>query len=141
MKRIYTDIVGDLFHCCHVDFLKKCKSFGDYLIVGVNSDADCSEDKRLPILSSKERSSMVKEMKFVDEVIVDAPYYVTEKIIVENNIDLVIHAHPEEESSYWNEVYKEAVKRNAFKRIDRCEGVSTTGILNKIKERMQNGSL
>ena len=139
MKRVYTDIVGDLFHIGHVEFLKKCKSFGDYLIVGICSDIDCAKDKRYPILSSEERAGIVKEIKCVDEIIVDAPYCVTEELITAKDIDLVIHAHTEEEHPYWEKMYTAAITKNVFKRIDRCERVSTTDILDRIKERIQTG--
>ena len=137
MKRVYTDIVGDLFHVGHVEFLKKCKSFGDHLTVGINKDADCAKRKRLPILSSKERGKMAESVRYVDEVIVDAPWFVTADLITEYKIDLVIHAHPEEDHPLWEEAYREAISKGIFKRVDRYEGISTTEILNRIKSKIK----
>ena len=31
--RIYTDMVADLFHYGHVEFLKRARALGDYLLV------------------------------------------------------------------------------------------------------------
>ena len=46
--RVYADIVGDLFHAGHIEFLKKARGFGDYLIVGVIADENVEEYKRTP---------------------------------------------------------------------------------------------
>ena len=38
MTTIYVDMIGDLFHYGHVEFLKNARKLGDKLIVGVHSD-------------------------------------------------------------------------------------------------------
>ena len=38
--RVYAEMVADLFHRGHVEFLKRARALGDYLIVGVMSDED-----------------------------------------------------------------------------------------------------
>lgn len=71
--KVYVDIVGDLFHAGHVDFLKKARSFGDYLIVGVLADDVVEGYKRQPVLSLDERVKMVAACRYVDEVLVAPP--------------------------------------------------------------------
>ena len=69
-KRIvgYAFVVGDLFHIGHVKFLEKCKSYCDYLIVGVYTDELTMSYKRKPVFSLDERLGIVKSCRFVDEV-------------------------------------------------------------------------
>ena len=55
MRRVYVDMVGDLFHRGHVELLRAARGFGDYLIVGVLSDANVSAYKRVPVLTCKRR--------------------------------------------------------------------------------------
>ena len=38
MIRVYVDMVADLFHPGHVEFLRKARSFGNTLVVGIHSD-------------------------------------------------------------------------------------------------------
>ena len=51
--RVYADMVAALFHHGHVEFLKKGRDLGGYLIVGVAGDEDAADGKRHPILKLK----------------------------------------------------------------------------------------
>ena len=59
MTRVYVDMVADLFHYGHANFLRQAKQFGDHLIVGIHSDEVVKEYKRTPILNMKERVDTV----------------------------------------------------------------------------------
>ena len=41
--RVYTDMVGDLFHWGHVAFLERARQLGSELWVGVHADDDVTE--------------------------------------------------------------------------------------------------
>lgn len=59
----------DLLHPGHVIMLKDCKNFCDYLIAAVQIDPTLDrEDKNKPVQSIEERITMVKSIKYVDEV-------------------------------------------------------------------------
>tara|TARA_R100001163_G_C5064186_1_gene201697 strand:+ start:1641 stop:2039 length:399 start_codon:yes stop_codon:yes gene_type:complete len=69
---VFTNGCFDIIHRGHIELLKFCKSIGDRVIVGLNSD--CSV-KRLkgearPINSQDDRSQILKSIKYVDEVII-----------------------------------------------------------------------
>ena len=139
MNNIYVDMVGDLFHINHINLIKKAKNFGKYLIVGVHSDSDVESYKCTPILTMEERIGVIESCKYVDKVIPNAPLVVTKEYLDENNIDLVVHAHNEDEIEKYNFMYSEIIKLGKFKRIDYHDGVSTTNIKNKIiKEYLTN---
>src|SRR3989304_22586 len=91
MRRVYIDMVGDLFHVGHINAIKNARKFGDYLIVGVCGDEACTSYKRLPILTHEERVAAIKACRYVDEVIPNAPVAVTAEFIDEHNIDVVVH--------------------------------------------------
>ena len=73
-KRAYTDGIWDLFHIGHLRLFKKIKKKFGYLIVGVHSDALATESKRKPIIPHKDRVEIIKSIKYVDEVIENAPF-------------------------------------------------------------------
>ena len=43
--RVYVDMVADLFHYGHVDFLRKAHALGDHLLVGICSDEAVQTNK------------------------------------------------------------------------------------------------
>ncbi len=66
----YTTGVFDLFHVGHLNILKKSKEFCDILIVGVTIDKTTEKIKgKRPIISYKDRSRIVRSIKYVDVVI------------------------------------------------------------------------
>lgn len=69
---IFTNGCFDILHRMHIELLKFCKSRGDYVVVGLNSDASVKAlkgDKR-PINKEDDRKYVLESLKFVDEVII-----------------------------------------------------------------------
>lgn len=69
-----TILVGgcfDLLHYGHISFLKKAKSYGDRLVVALESDESVRRKKgeTRPIHNQAERQQMLEALSFVDEVI------------------------------------------------------------------------
>ena len=69
---VFTNGCFDIIHSGHLDLLKEAKSYGDKLIVGLNSDKSISKLKGpdRPIISQSERKKILSALKFVDEVII-----------------------------------------------------------------------
>ncbi|KAF9331535.1 Ethanolamine-phosphate cytidylyltransferase [Linnemannia elongata] len=80
---IYVDGTFDLFHVGHIEFLKRAKARGDYLVVGVYDDATVRTIKgaRHPLMSMHERVLALLACRHVDDVILSAPYYLTEHVL------------------------------------------------------------
>ena len=68
----FTNGCFDIIHSGHLDLLKEAKSYGDKLIVGLNSDKSVSKLKgpERPIIGQSERKKILSALKFVDEVII-----------------------------------------------------------------------
>jgi ethanolamine-phosphate cytidylyltransferase len=73
---IYISGSFDLLHNGHIETLKKAKSMGDFLYVAVWPDEVVSyyRGRNYPILSLHERVLMTLACKYVDDVIIGAPY-------------------------------------------------------------------
>lgn len=76
---------------------------------------------------------MVSAVKWVDEVISDAPYAITEefmkKLFDEYNIDYIIHGDDPCILPDGSDAYALAKKAGRYKQIKRTEGVSSTDIV------------
>lgn len=68
MVVVFTNGVFDILHVGHVDILQKSKSFGDVLVVGLNSDASVRRLKGTsrPINKQKDRAAILLALKSVD---------------------------------------------------------------------------
>jgi len=131
MKKIYVDIVGDLFHLGHVNLFKKARALGDYLIVGVHSDEDVESYKRKPVLSLEERSKVIRSCKYVDEVVTAAPLVVTVDFLHEYDISYVVHGDDVNEEV--KRQHKIPYELGMVKYVPYTEGISTTEIIERIK--------
>lgn len=129
---LYVDMVGDLFHYGHVEYLKECKKMSKILKVGIHNDIDVASYKRSPVLSMIERIKVVEACKYVDEVIADAPLKVSKEFLQLHNIDKVVHA---------NDISQENIDimfvdiKDDLIFIPYTDGISTTMIIKRIKKR------
>lgn len=73
---VYTSGSWDALHAGHVVTLKKARSLGDYLIVGVSTNRLIKKYKFVePCLPYKDRCYVVKELKCVDEIIIQKKFF------------------------------------------------------------------
>ncbi len=124
-------MTADLFHYGHVNFLKNASLLGDQLIVGIHSDKVVEEYKRAPIMTMNERIAVVAAVKYVDEVIPDAPLLIDEKWIKKHDIDMIVHGDDWEISKLQN-IYKIPIEMGIFKTIPHTPSISTTDIIKRL---------
>ncbi|KAM5560801.1 ethanolamine-phosphate cytidylyltransferase [Rosa sericea] len=134
--RVYMDGCFDMMHYGHCNALRQARALGDQLVVGVVSDAEIIVNKGPPVTPLNERMIMVKAVKWVDEVIPDAPYAITEefmkKLFDEYDIDYIIHGDDPCVLPDGTDAYALAKKAGRYKQIKRTEGVSSTDIVGRM---------
>ncbi|CAI9099140.1 OLC1v1035917C1 [Oldenlandia corymbosa var. corymbosa] len=134
--RVYMDGCFDLMHYGHANALRQAKALGDELVVGVVSDEQIIANKGPPVLSMEERLALVSGLKWVDEVIADAPYEITEEFMNQlfnkHKIDYIIHGDDPCLLPDGTDAYALAKKAGRYKQIKRTEGVSSTDIVGRI---------
>jgi ethanolamine-phosphate cytidylyltransferase len=93
-KVVYISGSFDLLTPENVDVLEKARNLGDYLVVGLFSDELIRNEKGedFPILDMNGRALNLFSLKFVDDLIFEAPAQITQKFINDNKIDLVVKA-------------------------------------------------
>jgi D-beta-D-heptose 7-phosphate kinase/D-beta-D-heptose 1-phosphate adenosyltransferase len=72
-KRIvFTNGCFDIIHSGHIRVFKKCRSLGDIVIVGLNSDSSVRRLKgpKRPINNQKDRAEVVDSIRYVDYVVI-----------------------------------------------------------------------
>ena len=130
--RILVTMSGDLFHYGHVNLLKNIKK--DYpeskIILGLHNDKDITNYKRKPILNFFERKSVIESCRYVYELF-ECPLNITQDLIKQQNIDLIIHGHPESEHEKYRFLWEH--NEHMFKRYDYTKCISTTEIIERVK--------
>lgn len=83
-KMVFTNGCFDLLHPGHIHLLNTARSFGDILIVGLNSDTSVSKIKPgRPVQDEQSRSILMASLEVVDAVILfheETPQNLIEKI-------------------------------------------------------------
>ena len=70
-KIVFTNGCFDILHAGHVRYLEKARSFGDVLVLGLNTDASVRENKgpSRPINNEEDRAAVVDALRAVDYVV------------------------------------------------------------------------
>jgi glycerol-3-phosphate cytidylyltransferase len=72
MRRVITFGTFDVLHVGHVRILQRARALGDWLVVGVSSDAlNVAKKGRRPIYPQADRLTMIAALRCVDEVFVE----------------------------------------------------------------------
>ncbi len=87
--------------------------------------------------TDEERYQAVKACKWVDEVVRDVPYVLSEKYLDEfvfgkMQCDFVVHGDDPCLDAQGNDVYASSKTRGKYREIKRTEGVSTTDLLGRM---------
>mmetsp|Transcript_12087 Transcript_12087/g.22403 ORF Transcript_12087/g.22403 Transcript_12087/m.22403 type:complete len:512 (+) Transcript_12087:188-1723(+) len=134
--RVFMDGAFDMMHYGHMNAFRQGRALGTYLLVGINSDASIAECKgTAPVMNDEERCSAVKACKWVDEIITEVPYVMTQEyldnLIKEHNIDIIVHGD-DPCIVDGKDVYANAKAKGLYRSIQRTEGVSTTDIVGRM---------
>ncbi|XP_065625340.1 choline-phosphate cytidylyltransferase 2 [Quercus suber] len=136
LVRVYADGIYDLFHFGHAGSLEQAKkSFPNtYLLVGCCSDEITHKFKGKTVMTEEERYESLRHCKWVDEVIPDAPWVITQEFLDKHNIDFVAHdSLPYADASgAGNDVYEFVKSAGRFKETKRTDGISTSDIIMRI---------
>ena len=126
MKVIWTNGCFDILHRGHVELFKFCKSQGDYLVVGIDTDSRVKESKgpSRPFNSQEDRKFFLEAIKYIDKVVLFSTDNELRQRLAESNVDTMIVG------SDWKGkrvVGQEKVNKVLF--FDRIGTYSTTNIL------------
>ena len=132
IKIVTTNGAFDMLHIGHINSLVKARSFGDILIVGLNSDASVRRYKSplRPIIAQQYRAEMLAALEVVDYVTIfdeDDPRELLKVIKPDFHV---------KSRTGFKGIEREAVESNGGQIIllEDIPGISTTDIIKKILE-------
>lgn len=132
-KIVFTNGCFDILHKGHIRLLRKAKSLGDVLIVGINTDSSVRrlKGKGRPFVKEKDRVEVISALEMVDYVVLfsqDTPYQLIK--VVKPDI-LVKGGDYKKEDVVGRDIVEGYGGRVYI--FPLVKGVSTTGIAERIK--------
>lgn len=129
-KIVFTNGCFDILHFGHISYLREAKSYGDILVVGLNSNESVRRlkgDSR-PINDENDRAQILRELECVDFVIIfdeDTPLNLISKI----KPDILVKG-----ADYKGKEIVGSEIVSDVRLVDFVPNKSTSGIVKKIKE-------
>ncbi|CAJ0608725.1 unnamed protein product [Cylicocyclus nassatus] len=130
--RVWCDGCYDMVHFGHANQLRQAKQFGKKLIVGVHNDEEIALHKGPPVFNEQERYRMVEGIKWVDEVVEDAPYVTTVETLNRYDCDFCVHGDDITLTADGKDTYEEVKKARRYRECKRTAGVSTTDLVGRM---------
>ena len=132
MKISFVNGCFDVLHPGHIKLLKYARSFGDYLIVAIDSDRKVSEMKGVerPIFSQHDRSIMLNSIRYVNVVHVFDTKKELENLLESIKPDIMVVGSDWKGKKIVGSQYAKSVRF-----FDRLEDYSTTKTIQGITYR------
>ena len=128
MKNIITFGTFDVFHVGHLNILRRAKTLGDRLIVGVSSDAlNYRKKYRYPIYAEQDRLDIIKGIRYVDEVFLEESLELKADYIKKYSASVLVMGDD------WKGKFDDLSSLVEVVYLERTPSVSTTSVIEVIK--------
>jgi phosphoenolpyruvate phosphomutase len=131
---VYAAMVGDLFHRGHLEFIKKAKKLGDFLIIGLHPDDVVKKYKREPIIPFEDRKRIIESIREVDMVVEDCMDFRRPTMfdnLKKYNVTKAVHG-----DDWFPPLYQRAKEEKLCKvvQVESYPYISTTKLLKEIRK-------
>ena len=129
MKNIITFGTFDVLHVGHIRILKRARSYGDHLTVGLSSDQlNMNKKGRNPVYPYTSREELLTSMRFVDAVFMEESLEQKRQYILDHQADALVMGND------WEGKFDEFKDICEVIYLPRTPSVSTTEIIEIIKD-------
>lgn len=91
MRRVITFGTFDVFHVGHLHILERARELGDWLVVGISTDAlNIRKKGRPPIYCQEERLRIVSALKAVNEVFMEEDLEKKRDYLIHYRADILV---------------------------------------------------
>jgi len=122
MKKVITYGTFDLLHVGHINLLRRAKSLGDYLVVGLSTDSFNLAKHKDSFHSYENRKLILEAIRYVDEVIPESCWEQKKEDIKKYNIDIFTIG------ADWKGKFDDLKDLCDVRYLERTGGISTTKI-------------
>lgn len=118
----------DLIHYGHLEILRRAKSLGDYLIVGLSTDQFNAQKGKVCEMTYEKRKEYLESIEYVDLVIPEESWDQKTQDVQSHNVDIFIMGDD------WSGQFDFLNKYCEVKYLPRTKGVSTTALKTILKK-------
>ncbi|MBU2590945.1 MAG: D-glycero-beta-D-manno-heptose 1-phosphate adenylyltransferase, partial [Nitrospinae bacterium] len=134
-KIVFTNGCFDLLHVGHIKYLAQAKSYGDILIIGMNSDSSVRKLKgpKRPLIGEEERGALLTALNSVDYVVIFSEP-TPDKLIKEIMPDVLVKGG---DYAIDEVVGRDIVEAHGgrVELVPVVKGMSTSGLVQKIMDK------
>lgn len=116
----------DMFHIGHLNLLRRAKSLGDKLIVGVSTDEFNAGKNKQTVIPWEQRAGIVSAIDCVDEVIPESSWDQKSENIIQYEVGCLVMG------SDWTGKFDDLMGLCDVIYLERTEGISSTKIKNSL---------
>merc|ERR1712087_762622 len=133
---VYIDGVFDLFHVGHISALKEAKAKGTFLVVGLYDDETVRARKGpfFPLMNLQERVLNVLSCKYVDDILIGAPWTITKQVLKSLNVSVFVVSENTQFASDEMERYDVPKEMGVFEEMETETHFTTDLLMESIVE-------
>lgn len=129
MKKVITYGTFDMLHYGHINWLRRARALGDYLIVALSSDSFNAIKNKQSFFHYEHRRQMLEAIRYVDLIIPENDWEQKREDIIKHNVNIFVMGNDWEGKFDFLKDICEVVY------LERTPEISTTRIKNHLKIR------